>query len=56
MKKNKCKLLEKRKVSEDEKKRYEEIYAKENGKFTRDSLAGGVSENGQYVRLHDRYY
>ncbi len=56
MKKNKCRLLERHKVSEDEKKRYEEIYAKEKDKFARDSLAGGVSENGHYIRLHDRCY
>lgn len=55
MKKKKCKLLEKHKASAEEKQRYEKIFATEKEKFARDSLAGGVSENGHYVRLHDRY-
>lgn len=53
-KKTKCTLVEMRKVSEEEKARYEEIFQKERQKRERDELAGGVSENGAYVRLHDR--
>ena len=53
-KKMKCVLVEKRKVSEEEKVRYERVFEKERQKRERDELAGGVSEDGSYVRLHDR--
>lgn len=53
-KKMKCVLVEKRKVSEEEKVRYEKAFERERQKRERDELAGGVSGDGCYVRLHDR--
>lgn len=55
MKKRKGKKLKTYKASAEEKQRYERIFATEKEKFIRDSLAGGVSAEGHYVRLHDRY-
>ncbi len=53
-KKMKSTLLEKRKVTTAEKEYYEKVFQKEIQKHERDELAGGVSDNGSYIRLHDR--
>ena len=54
MKKRKSELIVKRKVSSEEKQHYDKILDKEKTKYERDLKAGGVSEDGQYIRLHDR--
>lgn len=53
-KKVKSTLLEKRKVTAEEKAYYEKVFQKEIQKHDRDELAGGVSDDGSYIRLHDR--
>ena len=47
--------LSSRKTTEEEKEYYEKLYAGEKEKYERDKKCGGISEDGHYVRLHDRY-
>lgn len=53
MKKTKV-LVAGRKASREEMEYYEKIFKEENRKYERDRLAGGISEDGCYIRLHDR--
>lgn len=43
-----------RTATEEEKENYKRIFQKEFEKRKRDQLAGGISPDGHYIRLHDR--
>ncbi len=54
-KKYKSVLLCRRKPTQEEREKFEENFNKEREKYERDLKCGGVSDDGYYVRLHDRH-